>query len=146
MSTSNNNSNGSNSHAKDTLSDGQVRAGLTGARLTRELIAELDAAADAIDGSTASRLAGARREALAQVRGKRSISFFGTPWATAIAGLAASLVVVLLWFEPVENSADLIETDSSPITLESLPILSSSEDLEFFQSIDFLVWMEKNSG
>ena len=145
MSTSNDNSNGSNGDAKDTLLTGQVRAGLTDARLTRELIAELDAAVDAIDGSTASRLASARREALAQVPGKRSISLFGTPWATAAAGLAASLVVVLLWFEPVENSADLIATDSGLITLESLPILTSSEDLEFFQSVDFLVWMEKNS-
>ena len=146
MSTSNDNSNGSLGPVKDPRGNSKVRAELTGARLTDKWTAELDAAVDAIDDSTVRRLSGARREALAQVSGKRSIFSFGTPWATATVGVAALLVVVFLRMDPLENSTDLIVTDSSPTTLESLPVLSSSEDLEFIQSVDFLVWMEKNSG
>ena len=56
------------------------------------------------------------------------------------------LLVALLWFEPVEKNPDLVVTEGSPTTVESLPILSSSDDLEFYQSVDFLIWMEKSSG
>lgn len=131
---------------KDTLNDAPVRAELTDERLTLALTAELDTAVDTLDDSTVRRLASARRQAVAQASDKRSIRIPGTPWATATAGLATLLVVVLLWFEPLQNSADLIVTDISSTPLESLPILSSADDLEFFQSVDFLIWMEKNSG
>ena len=146
MSTAGNNSNGPQN--PDDVTD-EHRPGVaerTGARLTSELTAELDAAVEAIDSSIVRRLNDARREALAQVSGKRYTSFFGTSWASAAIGVTALLVVVLLWFEPLEKDSDLVVTDNSPTTLESLPILSSSDDLEFYQSVDFLVWMEKNSG
>ncbi|HHH35897.1 MAG TPA: hypothetical protein ENK48_03595 [Gammaproteobacteria bacterium] len=96
----------------------------------------LDRAA-ALDEETAALLAARRRRALEAAR--RSD---GRPWVQwgGLAAVAASalLVMGLWWGQSVPPSAMPAAT---PL-VEDLELLSTREDLEFFEDLDFYLWLE----
>ena len=83
-----------------------------------------------VDEETLSRLAQARNKAMLEMpHGNRRT------WP-AVAALAASLVVALIWSrwpQPTVPDAEL---------LESMDLLVAEESIEFYQDLEFLEWAE----
>ena len=125
--------------------------------LNNAITRRLDEQVARIDASTSQRLKTARRRAIQQQRPSehRGPLHFASrlfdnqlkmPLATVFTGAAAMMLTVFLWqANPTTNSPASASIDDIS-TLENTPVLSASDDLEFFGSIDFLVWMENNTG
>ncbi|MCF6324844.1 MAG: hypothetical protein L3J89_11075 [Gammaproteobacteria bacterium] len=114
-------------------------------RLLKMSKVTLDQAADELDDATLRDLRCVRREALLVSQAVAS----GKPpaWLLPIGGLATTATVavltVSLWWTPLEND---------PIVqfppLEDLALLGDAESLEFYENLDFYLWLddEKEAG
>ncbi len=116
-------------------------------RTVRELVRALDAEIDALEPSTVARLAHVRLEALEH--GSRERDRSRRPFAgpdrprLALAGTAAvAALAAILVAAPVPNEPPVPPTVAGPAALEVLPALSGVEELEFYESVDFLLWLE----
>lgn len=101
----------------------------------------LDSAVDELDGATQARLRAARREALslktpAKARAHRPA------WLYSLGGLATAATVavlgVSLWLMP---SPENIATPP----LEDLALLSDAEELEFYEDLEFYLWLDNEN-
>lgn len=117
-------------------------------QLSDALKRELEQQADDLDMVTRAKLAAARHRATDAVSTHNS-RLPMRPW-TLGAGLAsiALLVMILL---PTISAPPVIQPDETHLTattmvLEDLSILTASDSVEFYQSVDFLLWLESNSG
>jgi hypothetical protein len=112
----------------------------------------LDAQVENLDFNISSKLSAARHQALAgQSRvGKKSFGIVGLEWPGLV---AASCAVVLIAFLTVQLNTEEPEADSFQLAtyepthfIEDLNILSATDDIDFYQSVEFLEWMENNAG
>jgi len=101
---------------------------------------------DTVDYVVESRLAAARARAIAvtpvnPIRQRLNMA------GTAIAGIALCYLAIRVFQPGLGLSEDpSLQTAHNSMQLEQsidLPILSSTEDLEFFDSLDFIEWMDK---
>lgn len=99
----------------------------------RRVRALLDADADALDPATRERLAAARERALAQAR-EGSGSRRGWVW-----GLAASLVL------GIALVLALRQGEEAAPALDDLLVLSSGDEPEFYEDLDFYTWLAEQS-
>ena len=116
----------------------------------------LDRQIDDIDFNVSSKLAAARHRAMDQHKAGNAGSV--TDWLNwpALAGGCAVLALALLvgnqFYTPTADtiSGNTIIAQNIPVSpgdlIEDLPLLSATDDIEFYQSIEFLEWMESNSG
>ena len=116
----------------------------------------LDREVDAIDFNVSSKLAAARHRAMEQH--KSGNTGLATDWLhwPALAGGSAMLVLALVvgnqFYPPTSDTlpANTVTAENTPVApgdlIEDLPLLSATDDIEFYQSIEFLEWMESNSG
>jgi len=117
---------------------------LTGTeKRARELF---DASVESLDGSARTRLAAARRAAVAEVRQPRGMAW--RSWAPVAAMASVALVAVLLWRAQVAESpvatdgvaADVIAVDSS---LAPVELLASGDDLGLVENdLAFYEWLD----
>lgn len=126
--------------------DKKINMDLQVQRISKAVVNSLDAQVASIDHTTARRLTLVRSEALAQGQRKQRFVPMGPGWSAVLASVASFLVIMMFWNTPVPETSSGIVATNSGATLEHLPIMSSSDDLEFYQSVDFLLWMEKNAG
>ncbi len=90
----------------------------------------LDRSLDNLDGQTLARLREARRGALKST----SKSLPRLVWAGGFATVGVVLVLAALWvLQPTPPSL--------LATLEDVEILASSEDLDFYDDLDFYHWL-----
>lgn len=91
--------------------------------------AELDASAAALDSATVERLEQIRRTAL------RSNPSGPTWWipAGAFATLAVAITTIFLW--------TAAPTPESEEVFEDLDLLSSIDNIEFYDELDFYLWL-----
>lgn len=108
----------------------------------------LDNEVEQIDFTVASKLSAARQRALAQQ--STSTSWYGRlGWqhlATAVASLA--LVYVLASQIPGTNAPPPTEPGTEFVAvnlMEELSLLAEGDDIEFYQNLEFLEWLENNS-
>lgn len=115
----------------------------------------LDSKADALDFNVTSKLSAARHRALAleteaggKTRFRRSLS---NP--VLFSGVAVVAITVFLGAQLIPRSDELQITPLSTDTqmtqsdmLQDMNILTANEDLEFFESMEFLEWMASNSS
>ena len=99
----------------------------------------LESRVDQIDARTQARLAVIRHRAVDIASGKHSATPDFTRWFLPVGGLAtamaAVLVVVTLWTQ--QPSQDL-----APVAvLEDLNLLTGSEEIEFYQELEFYEWL-----
>ena len=113
-----------------------------------QVTSQLRQSEDSVDYVIESKLAAARARAIAETPASPFRQRLNLA-ATAIAGLAVCYIAVR-FFQP---GLGLNETPSQQtaanLTFEEsidLPILSSTEDLEFFDSLDFIEWMDKQDS
>ena len=99
-----------------------------------------------LGASTSAQLRAARRLALHQPVLDQSESKSKLPifFLWGVPTLASIFVIVLsfgLWQEP-DNEMLLIKTAENA-AIEDLSIIKASDDLEFYQNLEFLLWMEQ---
>ena len=129
----------------DSLSEDEIA-------VQRVLNKHLDAQVDELDYTITSKLSAARHKALAgeSRSGRRTFDFAGKQWPRVFVASCAVVLVALLALQ-LENSvpeADNIQVAVNEPThfIEDLNILSAADDIEFYQSVEFLEWMENNAS
>ncbi|MCP5143864.1 MAG: hypothetical protein H6978_03470 [Gammaproteobacteria bacterium] len=117
------------SNYRDAISDDDFAARLT---------ARLDAQAAALDDDTLQRLAANRMRVVAAAPVKRRP---GAQWLFAPAGACAMAMVaaVVLMQTPVTLTAD------HPREFSEIDLLSSSEQFEMLEDLDFYAWLDSNA-
>lgn len=105
----------------------------------------LDDSVDKLDVQVQARLAQIRRQALENVASRPSLAKKFSHWLLPATGLvtaaAALLLVVTLWTgQPLPESQQ-----SAPMAvLEDINILTDSEEIEFYQNLEFYEWLAVN--
>ncbi len=111
----------------------------------------LDTEVQALDFTVTSKLAAARHRAMDQYRTKPAWhSLFG--WQSVAAGTATLAVAYVIGGQML-NTTTLQSVPDAAVTLEAgtgvlmedLTILAEGDDIEFYQNIEFLEWLENNS-
>ncbi len=107
---------------------------------------KLEQETNTLDAVTRSKLSAARYRATASVEETRSTS---RPWTVGV-GLASIALVAMVWLPalktpPAEQTATPSLTSTTAV-LEDLIILAAGDDVDFYQSVDFLLWLESNPG
>ncbi len=110
-------------------------------RFLHKVKSTLNNAVDELDGATQTRLHAARRAALslktpAKARAQRPA------WLYPVGGLATAATVavlsVSLWLAPPPG-------DNAMPPLEDLALLSDAEELEFYENLEFYLWLGNES-
>jgi hypothetical protein len=103
-------------------------------RFLDEVRHTLEASVAQLDEDTRRRLAAARRAALDE-RPEEPWNWHALVSAAALASVVVGLIVVLLPQEPSLTPA-----------MEDLEILSSTEDLDFYDELDFYSWLAESEA
>lgn len=126
---------------EDTLSSTELT-------VQRALSSHLDEQVEKLDFNTTSRLSAARHRALAQ--GQTS---WGMPRSAWPALIGWSCAAVLVFYIGSQSAIQVVEVPDMALVaveptsiIEDLTLLSSTDDIDFYQSVEFLEWMELNSG
>jgi len=108
-------------------------------RLLKISKSTLDRAEDGLDVATLRDLRRVRREAL--LASKPAASEKRPAWLLPMGGLAAAATVavltVSLWLAPLEN-----DPAAQLPPLEDLALLGDVESLEFYEELDFYLWLD----
>ncbi len=108
-------------------------------RLLKMSKSTLDQAVNGLDDATLRDLRRVRREAL--LAGKPVVSKKRPAWLLPVGGLATAATVavltVSLWLTPPEHD---LGTQLPP--LEDLALLGDAESLEFYEELDFYLWLD----
>jgi hypothetical protein len=131
---------------------GQNPAGLTTGELAVKNALEqyLNAEVDQLDFNVTSKLAAARCRALDQSATRSHKNSRWANWQTIAGGGAAMAVAITvggqLYNPTTDVTAPEISAAASSGIIEDLQLLAAGDDLEFYQSIEFLEWLENNSS
>ncbi len=134
----------------ETRKNNQQEAWLQGA------LKELDASIHPLELGVETRLRAARIDAM-QPQVKKPSAWWHTPNRYALSMVLAIAVGYSIWpyqnplptLEPSTLNTNPIQISSArhikkqPITADLLPIINAEESLEFYENIDFLLWLEK---
>lgn len=103
-------------------------------RLLRDIKKTLDQSNAVLDGDTLARLRQARHQALDAAETRRSPFVLWGP-VTAMASVA--MLSLSLW---------LYQAESAPVNmmagLEDIELLAANEDIDFYENLDFYLWLE----
>jgi len=112
------------------------------AQFLNKLTDDLDQSVEAIDVATQARLRTARREAVTASE-TRSQPAWLMPMGSLAAAATVAVLTVSLWQMPTDQA-----TDSQLPPLEDIALLSDNEGLEFYEDLDFYLWLddEKEAG
>lgn len=113
----------------------------------------LDSKVDELDFNVTSKLSAARHRAMAtDISSNRESGVFGKWLASPVlfSGVAVMALTFVLGSQymsgeiavPADQPVQLTQSD----LIEDMNMLSATEDLEFFEAMEFLEWMENNSG
>ncbi len=107
--------------------------------LSNALTNQLDIEAASIDSITLAKLSSARHRAL----DTDSSSDFSanTFWAAGSAALTLSLLLAVFWMGSNSEDQALLHSIAETNLLTDLPILAAEDSVEFYQSLDFLYWL-----
>ena len=144
--------NGHSQGAQDTLTRDEQT-------LKAHLSSHLDAQADALDYNVTSKLSAARHRALAGEQAGDSNWLAGISWNIVARGTVAVAFLAFMINQmivddttPSAPQVAEVETQTQPVItttaniIEDLHLLSATDDIDFYQSVEFLEWMEMNSG
>lgn len=101
------------------------------------------------DAHTRSRLNQARQAALAAARGNsRSLPYsLGGRWMLPVGSIAALALVTLSALQFMKPASETTEIAASTVaTVDDVEILTSSDELEMLQDMEFYAWLETQEG
>ncbi len=119
----------------------------------KSLHEHLDSQVENLNYTVSSKLSAARHRALSG--DSSSLSNKGTQndwlnWTNAAGGVLVLGVAVFgglqFYSSGTSLSTDPADRIAQQVLMEDLNLLSSSDDIEFYQSVEFLEWMETYSG
>ncbi|MEM7377657.1 MAG: hypothetical protein AAF460_09145 [Pseudomonadota bacterium] len=105
----------------------------------------LDAEADQLNAVERARLAAARRRALDRVPA-RALPI--RPWhGLAVAAVLLAVLAVPALRTPPATTPPAATASAPPVDglFNDLALLSASEDVDFYQDLEFLIWLEDNN-
>ena len=117
-------------------------------------LSELDGSVDNMDAIDESRLRTARQMAYREAEAQRQKGWASglNDWLNWKSGLTLACTIALVATVTLnlnlEKSAppELIAKTTQPFTqkvkIEEIPLLTAKEDLEFYESVNFLLWLE----
>ena len=125
--------------------------------ITESLRDHLDAQADNLDFNVTSKLSAARHRALAQETNASTANsaFSWFSWKTAVASTAVVALTIFATQQLYQTNPeqaiglnDSVAANQVPqqVLIEDLELLTASDDIDFYQSVEFLEWMAINSG
>lgn len=94
-----------------------------------------------LEASVASQLRERRYRVLERHAQKPRLPSFFTWGVPTLMGVIAIMVVIGLRQE-TDNDIHLLQTADN-VVLEDLSIIKATDDLEFYQNLEFLLWMEQ---
>ena len=97
-----------------------------------------------LDASISSQLRKARASALDRPARGSWLSLFFVWSGPTLASIVAIVLAIGFWPEP-DNDMLLLQTAGN-VVLEDLSIIKASDDLEFYQNLEFLLWMERTDN
>jgi hypothetical protein len=103
-------------------------------KLLNQMKSTLDRAAEEIDDATLMRLSAIRREALAAGENQKSFSWW-MPVGGLVATATALVLTVSLWTMSPNDNAFMPP-------LEDIALLSDKAELEFYEELDFYLWLD----
>jgi len=108
----------------------------------KETLGELDQQQENIDYVTRSRLSAGRAQAIEKLRAQRA-----SQWRFFNPGIAVFAMVVVVTtavlFNPLSKQQSSLPGE---LPTQDLPILASSEELDFFQQLEMLEWMDESDS
>jgi negative regulator of sigma E activity len=99
----------------------------------------LDHSVETMDASTQARLRAVRREALAASEARSRPAWLMPVGSLAVAATVAVLTVSL-WLVPPDTAVD-----AQLPAPEDIALLSDSEALEFYENLDFYLWLDEEN-
>lgn len=113
-------------------------------RVLESLSNALDKDVEQLDSVTLTRLAAARRSATSK---KGAVML--QPWSVGagLASMALLVMIVMPHLMPPESvPEESVQLTSSAKVFEDLSVLAGGEGIDFYQSVDFLIWLESTTG
>jgi len=119
---------------------------------------ELDNSVETMDSIDASRLRTARQMAYreAEERRQKSWNTDFSNWLNCKGGLTLACIIALvatvtlnLNLQQTDPAVEVAEATQKPkpkVGIEVIPLLTAKEDLEFYESVNFLLWLEQKQG
>ena len=119
---------------------------------------ELDENVTNMDSVDASRLSAARQAAYREAQSQRSQSLAERlshrfNWQSGFVLACTVAVVATVAFNlNVQEASQEVEIVTAPleakpkISIEVIPLLTAKEELEFYESVNFLLWLENKQG
>jgi len=96
---------------------------------------QLEETVDGMDGSTRSRLASMRHEAMDSLHTRRR------GWLLPVSALTAMTAVALLvWMAPQQQSPVDVDTAA----MEDMDLLASDVEMDLLENVEFYQWLEDN--
>lgn len=96
-----------------------------------------------LDARTRSRLNQARQAALQAAGAKSTHTRFGARWLMPVGSAAALMLVVLTSVQVMRPGRDTLTNGSAVAnTVDDVEILTSSDELEMLQNVDFYAWLD----
>lgn len=97
---------------------------------------------DSIDAVTSAKLSAARHRALEQ-GSSSSLWLWPSPRISAIAALSVCVLILSSWFSGLDQTGPLnnVTAEQTEI-LSDMEILASNDSVEFYESLEFLLWLE----
>ncbi len=105
----------------------------------------LDAEVNELDSTSSAKLISARYRALEQLQTQKQSIFTGYGRVGLAVAVAASIVITVTLLIEAPRQVIEINTSNEATLFENLNILASSDSVEFYQSLDFLIWLENES-
>ncbi len=106
-------------------------------RFEQQIRQTLDQSSAGLDGETLSRLRQARSQALAAARPRPARP---NRWMPAAAMAGITTLAVGIWLQqPSQESPALLAG------IEDIELLAAQEDIEFYEDLDFYLWLESQA-
>lgn len=123
----------------------------------KSAVSELDSSVDNMDASDASRLRTARQMAYREAESRRHKGWLAglSDWLDWQSGLTLACMIALaatvtfklyLQAEPSMVIAKTTPKDRPKVGIDVIPLLTAKEGLEFYETVNFLLWLENKQG
>ena len=104
-------------------------------KLTTNIRLALDESADSLDANTLSKIRQIRSRAVEKAEARH------VNWPGIISGALATACVMVFTVMILLQSPTTLQ----PVPIDDLELLSSSEDLELFEDLEFYEWLEEDA-
>lgn len=114
----------------------------------KSAVNELDDSVASMDSMDASRLRTARQMAYREAESRRQKGWSAAlgDWLSWQGGFALACTIALVATVTLNLNLQQAGQSKPKAGIEVIPLLTAKEDLEFYESVNFLLWLENKQG